>query len=376
MKKFGTIGAALLAFAMFLTACSPNVATDDKSEVSTSVAAMVKTGLATVSSVAVADDALTDKTVVAAVAVGEGGKITACRLDELETDAKLADGKIIREKDVRSKYAQGNDYGLAASTSLAKEWYEQIDALCDYVVGKTAAEVAEIPLENGVAMDKALRSKCELTLTPFLDVIGKACDMAADRGAQAGDTLALSLTATDGADGGNDFAQTDVNIAAVTLNSRGVVTDCLVDKAGKKVEVRDGAFFGETGDYRSKKDQKTDTDDTSDTASDAEWVACAKAFEEYVTGKTASQVKATPLTDGKPAADTDLAKKCTIRVTEMMENVLKAIDGASATGETAKETTKTASDSVLDDVASMVDDAVSMAEDAVSRVGDALTESR
>lgn len=376
MKKFGTIVAALLALTMLLTACNGNVPQSDTSSDSAPVAASVKTGLATVNSMAIADDALTAKTVAAAVTVGDGGKITACRVDELETDAKLKEGHILRERDVRSKYEQGNDFGLSAASPISKEWFEQVDALCDYVVGKTAAEVAEIPLDNGVATDESLRSRCALSITTFLEAIGKACDMATERGAQAGDTLRLSLTANDAAAGSDTRVQTDVQVAAVTVNSRGVVTDCLVDVAGKNVEVVDGAFFGDTGAFRSKKDQKTGMDDTSDSEEDGEWAACAKAFEEYVTGKTADQVKETPLTDGKPAADTDLAKKCTIRVAEMLQNVLKAMNADTGEVATDRVTEETASGGLLDDVGSMVDDAVSMAEDAVSRVEDMLTESR
>ena len=368
--------AMLLAFSLLLTACESNVAKGDGSEVSAPAAAMVKTGLATVNTLAVSDDALTAKTVAAAVAMGKDGKITACRVDEIETDAKLKDGKITREKDMRSKYAQGDDYGLATSAPLSKEWYKQIDALCDYVVGKTAAEVAEIPLDNGVTTDETLRSRCELTITPFIEVIGKACDLATERGAQAGDALSLSLTATDSTDGSDKAVQTDVHVAAVALNSRGVVTDCLVDVASRKVEVTDGAFSGMTGAYRSKKDQRTGMDDTSATEEDAEWGASAKAFEEYVIGKTARQVKATPLTDGKPAMDTELAKTCTVRVTEMMDNVLKAIDTASAEKPTAKDETETATNSFLEDVVSAADDVVSRVGDMVSRVGDELTASR
>lgn len=377
MKKIGMLMAMLLAFSLLLTACESNIAKGkDGSEASAPAVAMVKTGLATVNTMAVSDDALTAKTVAAAVAVGKDGRITACKLDEIETDAKLKTGKITREKDMRSKYAQGDDYGLATSAPLSKEWYKQVDALCDYVVGKTAAEVADISLENGVAADETLRSRCELTITPFIEVIGKACDMATQRGAQAGDALSLSMTATDATGGSDKAVQTDVHVAAVALNSRGVVTDCLVDVASCKVDVTDGAFSGITGPYRSKKDQKTGMDDTSDTEKDAEWAACANAFEEYVIGKTARQVKVTPLTDGKPASDTELSKKCTIRVTEMMDNVLKAIDTASAEGTAAKHETETAADGFLEDVVSVADDVVSQVEDAVSRVGEELTESR
>lgn len=369
MKRTAMILAAVLALVMVLSACDRNVGTSDASNVSTPVAAMVKTGLATVNTLAVSDDAMTVKTVAAAVAVGDGGKITACRLDELETDAKLHEGKISREKNVRSKYEQGYDYGLAASKPAKKEWFEQVDALCDYVVGMTAAEVAEIRLDNGVASDETLRSKCTLVITPFLEAIGKACATAADRGAQAGDRLSLSLSADDRSGGSDKVVQNDVQIAAVTLNSHSVVTDCIVDVAGKTVEVVDGAFSGETGDFRSGKDKKSGPDDTSDTVSDAEWATSARAFEEYVVGKTSTQVKATPLTDGKPSADTDLAKKCSIRVTEMLNNTLKAIAEANASKETVENRATATDDTLLEDAESMV-------RDAVSRVDEMLTESR
>ena len=374
MKKMGVILAAVLLFATLFSACSKNVGEHDDPGKTVPAAAMVKTGLATVSSAAVADDALTDKTVVAAVTVGDGGKIVACRLDEIETDAKLNEGKIVREKDLRSKYEQGYDYGLASSSPVTKEWFEQVDALCDYVVGKTAAEVAAIPLENGVATDETLRARCDLVITGFLEAIGKACDMASDRGAQAGDTLSLSISAADDTNQSNDAVHTAVQIAAVTLNSRGVVTDCLVDEAGKQVKVTDGAFTGETGSYRSRKDQKTDFDDTTNTKTDGEWVACAKAFEEYVVGKTGTQVKATPLTDGKPAADTDLAEKCTMRVSEMLENVLNAIHLAATEPSRAKPATQTATDSLLDKASRAVDEAASRVGNAADRIGGAMTE--
>ncbi len=376
MKKLLAMLAAVFALVTLLTACDRNVGKKDTTEPSQPVAAAVKTGLATVSSVAISDDALTDKTVVAAVAIGEGGKLTACKLDEIETDAKLNNGKITREKDVRSKYEQGYDYGLASADSTKKEWFEQVDALCDYVIGKTAAEVAEIPLENGVATDEMLRARCNLSITAFLEAIGKACDSAAERGAQANDALALAVTAESAPDSTDKAVHTAVQLAAVTLNSRGVVTDCLVDESGKKVEVKDGAFFGETGTYRSKRGQKEGMEDTTDTDTVADWSRSSRAFEEYVIGKTAAQVKATPLTDGKPAADTDLAEKCTIRVTEMMNNVLKAIDRASET-DTTKTTatataTATATGSLLDDAADLADDAGDLVGDAADRAGDAI----
>ncbi len=375
MKKWRILPAVLLALTMLLTACESNISKGEKAESSTLPVAMVKTGLASVNTLAVSDDALTEKTVVAAVAMEKDGKIAACKLDEIETDAKLSDGKIVREKSPRSKYAQGEDYGLNTSAPLSKAWYKQADALCDYVVGKTAAQVAEIPVENGVAKDEALRSRCELDITPFLEAIGKACDMAAERGAQEGDTLSLALMATDGTNNSDEAVQTDVHIAAVCMNSRGVVTDCQVDVAGKKVAVTDGAFDGTAGAFSSKKDQKTGMDDTSDTEKDAEWIACAKAFEEYVVGKTAKQVKVTPLTNGKPAADTELAKKCDIRVSEMLENVLKAMDETSADA-TVENDTKTEADGFLDEAASVAEDVASRVEDTLSRIGEELIESR
>ena len=63
----------------------------------------------------------------------------------------------------------------------------------------------------------------------------------------------------------------------------------------------------------------------------------------------------------------------------MLQNVLKAIDGANETKQTPATATKTATaakDGLLDKASKAADDVVSMADDAVSRIGDALTESR
>ena len=69
-------------------------------------------------------------TIAAAVLLDGDGKLTDVMLDELEVEI-TADGKgvVTMPTDYRTKRQKGEDYPLAAVSSLKKGWAEQADAL-------------------------------------------------------------------------------------------------------------------------------------------------------------------------------------------------------------------------------------------------------
>ena len=87
----------------------------------------------------------------AAVTIADG-KVTACRYDSLPFAIALENSGYKAEDSgamFPSKREQGFDYGMVAHAGAQYEWFQQIDALEAAVIGKTAAEIAELLGDNG-----------------------------------------------------------------------------------------------------------------------------------------------------------------------------------------------------------------------------------
>ena len=87
-----------------------------------------------------------------AVTTDGDGKITTCVIDSTQGTVKFdAEGKITSDltAGVKTKRQLGDDYGMKAASGIGKEWFEQAAALEECFVGKTAAEV------EGIAVDES-----------------------------------------------------------------------------------------------------------------------------------------------------------------------------------------------------------------------------
>ena len=331
--------------------------------------ASVNTGLSSVSSMSVADDTVTMKTTVAAVMVGENGRIRACQLDEMKTSATLREGKVLLDPDTRSSSEKLYEYGLAATSPIGREWFEQASAFGDYVVGLTADEVASLPLSDGKVQDTVLSGRCQLDVTDFVSAITQAARSAAPLGAAPEDVLSMAISRTD--ESTDDHLHATFQFSAVTVTGDGVVSSCLVDVAEAEARVKDGAFSGKSGLYPSNKGKRNDLMVETDASEGVGWFEQAGAFEKYVTGKTLTQIKATPLSGDRAAADTELAKTCFIPVAALIDNLIKSIEAASTTGETATPASTTTRNESLE---SMIDTAESIAESAADFLSDAVSD--
>ena len=158
--------------------------TEEVTEEAATEAGGVKTGLAVVSSIAKStnpaeEDGLgeVDSNVVA-VLVGEDGKIIDCKIDAIQTKINFTkEGKITSDLTaaIKTKQELGADYGLAKASGIQKEWNEQVNALADYVVGKTVDEVKGIAVsEEGVATEADLTSSVTVHVAPFIGIVEKA----------------------------------------------------------------------------------------------------------------------------------------------------------------------------------------------------------
>lgn len=115
----------------------------------------------------------------AAIVNGEDGAIIAACLDAIQPKIDLAlDGALTPVEDLRSKYTKQGDYGMTGASPIGAEWFEQADAYCAYLVGKTADVIGAMELveNNGhmVSTDEELLAGCTMSIPSYNEAVVKA----------------------------------------------------------------------------------------------------------------------------------------------------------------------------------------------------------
>ncbi|MGN0706925.1 MAG: hypothetical protein ACI4JC_02880 [Faecalibacterium sp.] len=110
----------------------------------------------------------------AAVTFDSDGRVTSALCDSSEPALTVAsDGGVSAPEAVRTKREQGDDYGMRTASSLGKEWYEHSDGFCDYIKGKTAAQIQGIP-DDGSSAD--LSALCTISISDLQKAVINALD--------------------------------------------------------------------------------------------------------------------------------------------------------------------------------------------------------
>ena len=195
-KALALVMSACLAFSLVAcggetTSTSSEAASSEaaSSEAASSEAAApaaeagVKTGMAIVSKTSTSDadadaegNAQVDST-VAAVLVGEDGKIISCKLDVAQNKvAVAADGSFENTAEFQSKQELKEKYNMKPASAIGKEWYEQANAFADYLVGKTAEEVRAIEVggDHNGPVDADIAASCTMGVLQFNGAVEKA----------------------------------------------------------------------------------------------------------------------------------------------------------------------------------------------------------
>ena len=105
------------------------------------------------------------------------GIITSGQIDSLQAEVAF-DGTGVITSDLsapKTKNELGFDYGMAKISPIGKEWFEQAEYFCRYIVGKTPAEVAGIAVtETTATTDVDLATGCTIGIGGFQTLIAKA----------------------------------------------------------------------------------------------------------------------------------------------------------------------------------------------------------
>jgi len=111
------------------------------------------------------------------ITLDKKGKITSSIIDASQSKVYFnAEGKITSDLTgpFETKLELGYAYDMKKASGIGKEWFEQSEAFCNYMKGKTVADISGLALDNGVPTDKDLVSSVTITVTDFITVVEKA----------------------------------------------------------------------------------------------------------------------------------------------------------------------------------------------------------
>ena len=272
-----------------------------------------------------------------AVTINSEGVIVDCKIDAIQAKTNFdAAGVITTDltSAILSKMELQDDYAMRGASGIGAEWFEQVEALEDYCVGKTPEEVAGIALDgDGKATDADLIAGITMPLADFVDGVVSACNNARVNGAAEGDTLYLkqssqySSSCANASADADGLAQVDVTAGAYTMDASGVITDIDLDCVQTKIN------FNASGELTTAEgttwETKTALDDEYDMRKaspiGAEWDEQTAFFEEYCVGKTVDQVAGISIdAESNHPTEADLVTGCTMNVNAFIEVLTKS----------------------------------------------------
>ena len=112
-------------------------------------------------------------TVMAAVGFDKDGKVISVTIDNAQTkvtfDAALQVTSDIKAES-KTKVELKEEYGMIKASSIGKEWYQQAEALGQWMVGKTVDEIKAMKTKNKDASHPAVPDVPELTSSVTVSV--------------------------------------------------------------------------------------------------------------------------------------------------------------------------------------------------------------
>jgi hypothetical protein len=230
---------------------------------------------------------------VLALVIDADGKIVAARFDCAEVTPSLVDGAIADVDSVITKVEKGDGYtGMTAGS-----WADQAKAFEDYLIGKTAAEVAAMD-----TADKALIAGCTMSSSKatFKALVAKAFASTLKVEFKAAGDITVGAAITTKISGG----KVSSDFAGVVL-AGGKVAATMIDSCEQKFSVTDGAIVAPATPAVSKNDQGD-----SYLMDAGSWAKQAQAFANSTVGKTVAE-----LADLETVSDALTAAGCTMKNT-------------------------------------------------------------
>ncbi len=272
-----------------------------------------------------------NSTLVAATFDSEG-KIVAVDIDTSQQTAKLdLENNLTNEIDTISKVEKGADYGMAPASPIGKEYFEQIDALEDYMIGKTVEEVKAMGLEDGYPTDADVVSSVTIAVSSHIAALELAYENAKEATAVPattglGEVMRQRVTEATEEKGPNLVFYTDTVAASFDEEGRIVAVSVNVAMQTASYDV-DGVATAEL-DFRTKREKGDEYGLAAVSGIEKEFYEQADFYESYVLGKTVEEVLAMPLDEAGKPTDADVLASCTIMLSTYNEALKEAYESS------------------------------------------------
>lgn len=336
MKKLFSFALSIFMIMAAFSACSKDT--------KVSTGAKVKTGLAVITEASKSKDAVdTDglaqaNSTAVAVLVDSKGVIAKCVIDVVQTKISFnASGELTTDMATEfvSKNELGATYDMKKNSKIGKEFNEQTAALEEYVTGKTLEDIKGIALdETGHPTSADLTGSVTVSIGEMIDAIEKAVNNAQDLGASAGDKLGLGIISGLGhsvsAGDKDGLAQCYTHYGVITLNKDGKITSSIIDASQANINFsKEGKI---TSDLKAEIKTKVELGDAYNMKARSgigkEWFEQAKAFSDYIKGKTVADITGIAINDEEKPTAADLSSSVTVSIGAIKTVVEKA--GANA----------------------------------------------
>ena len=273
----------------------------------------------------------------AAVLLDKDGKIVKCTIDAMENNMGFtSEGKFVEAGEYRTKYEQGNDYGMVAYAKAEKEWFEQIDALCALVEGKKIDEVKALVASDYKGTEDVINAGCTIYISDFVYAIENAVKNAADSKSTADCTIKIGIVSTqsgakDASEEAEGVNEVDTTIVATVIDKDkkivAVSTDALAAKVTfdtKGITATTAALISTKKDLGTNYNMAAYGKDLNGDGKVLEWFEQAEAFNAACIGKTKNDFAS--LSNDKGYGSDDLQKAgCTIHIGDMVKALSKAV---------------------------------------------------
>ncbi|SHK24099.1 hypothetical protein SAMN02745227_01870 [Anaerobranca californiensis DSM 14826] len=346
MKKVLSLLLALTLVAALAVGCTK---TDQGKEPEVGA---VEFGLGSVSSIAKSRDMTGETTAraqvdttFAAVSFDSEGRVVTVHIDVAQSRVEFDENMIVttdRNAKIRTKKDQGNDYGMKRVSNIGKEWYEQIAALENWMVGKTIDEIKALKTKVVDEAHKHVPDIPELTSSVTITVesyIAAVEDAWKNRVAAQGiDKLGLGyeISIAKSRDMQGETlaqAQVDTTMAATAFDKDGKVVGTLIDVAQVRVafDAEGKVTSDKTAEILTKKKRGDNYGMKRVSNIGKEWYEQIAALENWMVGKTISEITGlkTKVVDDAHQHVPDvpeLTSSVTITVESYLAAVKKAFD--------------------------------------------------
>ena len=308
-----------------------------------------KLGLGHVISVAKSRDAGTDANGNAVLAQAQAdvtagsvlfdseGKVLSVYIDVAQTKVAFDEELVVtsdKTAEVKTKKDLGPDYGMAKASGIQKEWFEQIAALEEWMVGKTVDEIKGMGLAEGKTTEEDLVSSVTITVTDYIAVVEQAWAEAIEAEGAVKAGLGVKTSIAKSRDAGTDAngnavlaqAQVDTVLSAAAFDEAGNVAGAVIDTAQVRVAFDEAGVVttDRAGEFKTKNELAGDYGMLKASGIGKEWFEQAEALATWMVGKSIDEIKGMGLAEGKTTEE-DLVSSVTVTVTDYLAVVEEAL---------------------------------------------------